>query len=235
MASGTLTIGTGSPTQGPWFVGDAPSSGEGLESAVAYAIAASLGFDHNEVAWQSVDPAQAVTGAADGIDMDLDQLTAPDVGTTAADHSTGYFSVTDVLVMRQGAAIPTSTAALRGLSLAAVAGSASASTVQRVTGASATTAASTADVLNELATGTVNGVVLPIHTAIAVTAANPALKLVGQLPTDPEIQPDQFKVLLPAGSPLTGCVSAAIDKLRVEGTLDALAQQWVTPVAPKLN
>jgi polar amino acid transport system substrate-binding protein len=235
VTPGTLTIGTGTPTASPWFVGAGPSSGEGLESAVAYALAAALGYDREHVVWTTVDRGQAIAGTAGGFDLDFDQFTAPDVGTVGVDYSTGYFPVTDALVMRQGPGLPTSTSALSGLSLAAATGGSAAATVQRLTGANAETVGSAAEVLAELAAGSVSGAVLPVHAAIAVTAANPGLALVGQLPTDPKIQPDQFKVLLPAGSALTGCVSTAIDKLRVEGALDGFANQWVTPVAPTLN
>jgi polar amino acid transport system substrate-binding protein len=49
------------------------------------------------------------------------------------------------------------------------------------------------------------------------------------------VQPDQFKVLLPKGSVLIGCVSAAVDRLRVEGTLEQLARTWVDPQVPVLG
>ena len=43
-AAGQLTIGTDSPAYEPWFVDDDPSNGQGYESAVAYAVAETLGF-----------------------------------------------------------------------------------------------------------------------------------------------------------------------------------------------
>jgi polar amino acid transport system substrate-binding protein len=39
-----LTIATGNPAYYPWVLNDAPESGEGFEAAVAYAIAAEMGF-----------------------------------------------------------------------------------------------------------------------------------------------------------------------------------------------
>lgn len=236
LTPGTLTIGTGAPAQSPWFIADTPSSGQGFESAVAYAVAGALGYDRDHVAWTQVDRTQAAAGTIGGFDLDLNQFTAPDAGTTTADYSTGYFAVTDTLVMvRSDSPKPASVSALSGLVLAAPAESPSAAAIKRVTGAGARTFPDAAETLAALAAGSVSGAVLPIQSAIAVSAANPSLQLIGQLPSDPEIQPDQFKVLLPAGSTLTGCVSAAIDKLRVEGALDALAEQWITAVVPELN
>jgi polar amino acid transport system substrate-binding protein len=35
-------------------------------------------------------------------------------------------------------------------------------------------------------------------------------------------------MVLDKGSPLTACVSAAVDALRSDGTLDRLEQEWLT-------
>jgi len=50
--------------------------------------------------------------------------------------------------------------------------------------------------------------------------------IVGQLP--PGNSPEQFGMVLAKGSPLTPCVSKAVDALRQDGTLSALQQQWLT-------
>ena len=49
LTAGTLTIATGEPAYYPWVLEDAPESGEGFEPAVAYAVAAELGFSVEEV------------------------------------------------------------------------------------------------------------------------------------------------------------------------------------------
>jgi polar amino acid transport system substrate-binding protein len=59
---GTLTVGTDNPAYPPWFGGSAghgwkvsdPTSGKGYESAVAYAVAQTLGFSPSEVSWTYV-------------------------------------------------------------------------------------------------------------------------------------------------------------------------------------
>jgi polar amino acid transport system substrate-binding protein len=56
---GRLTVGTDNPAYPPWFGGNEkapwkvsdPRSGEGFESAVAYAVAGKLGFAKDEVKW----------------------------------------------------------------------------------------------------------------------------------------------------------------------------------------
>ncbi|MGA1689906.1 MAG: amino acid ABC transporter substrate-binding protein, partial [Candidatus Nanopelagicaceae bacterium] len=51
LESGVLTIATGEPAYYPWVIDDAPESGEGFEAAVAYAVAAQLGYDATAVNW----------------------------------------------------------------------------------------------------------------------------------------------------------------------------------------
>ena len=51
--AGKLTIGTDKPAYPPWFSDDDPTNGKGFESAVAYAVAAKLGFTKEEVTWRS--------------------------------------------------------------------------------------------------------------------------------------------------------------------------------------
>ena len=46
--SGKLTIATDSPAYPPYFVNNDPTNGKGFESAVAYAVAAKLGYSRGQ-------------------------------------------------------------------------------------------------------------------------------------------------------------------------------------------
>ena len=50
-AKGMLTVATDKPVYPPWFVNNKPTNGQGYESAVAYAVAAQLGFKPSQVTW----------------------------------------------------------------------------------------------------------------------------------------------------------------------------------------
>jgi len=50
-AKGVLTVATDKPVYPPWFVNNKPTNGQGYESAVAYAVAAQLGFKPSQVTW----------------------------------------------------------------------------------------------------------------------------------------------------------------------------------------
>lgn len=227
-----LTVGTGSAGVTPWFIGD-PGTGQGLESALAYSVADVLGYGPDQVSWVTVDRAAAVAGTAAGFDLDLDQFTAPDSGSAVVDYTTGYFSATDALLMRAGATAPT-LSELAGLRLGAVSGAmddvADAADVPTSTAFPAA-----APAVQALTSQAVDGVVLPIQDALAAARVDPAVVVVGQLPADPRTQPTQFSALLPKDSALTGCVSSAIDQLRLDGALADLADQWVAPLVPVLS
>jgi polar amino acid transport system substrate-binding protein len=52
-------------------------------------------------------------------------------------------------------------------------------------------------------------------------------KIVGQLPSGTGA-PEQFGLVLDKGSPLTACVSQAVDALRADGTLASLTDTWLS-------
>ena len=230
---GALTVATAEPAAAPWFTPGNPTSGEGLESSVAYAIADVLGYPHDQVSWTLVDRASALSGQATDFDLDLSQFTANELTTAAADASTGYFAVTDAVVVLAGGPTPTTVSGLPR-PLGALADPADDDSLPA--GLATTPVGDTpADAIQALRDGAVQAVVLPTPVAIALAQADTGLTVAGQLPPDPRVQPEQFQVLLAAGSALTGCVSSAIDRLRVEGSLAELADQWVTPLAPLLS
>jgi polar amino acid transport system substrate-binding protein len=75
----------------------------------------------------------------------------------------------------------------------------------------------------------VDAVVVDLPTAFFLTAAQvPSAKIVGQFSAPGG---DQWGALLQKGSPLTPCVSKAIDSLREGGQLQALEQRWMGAAA----
>jgi polar amino acid transport system substrate-binding protein len=55
--------------------------------------------------------------------------------------------------------------------------------------------------------------------------------IVGQVPQPAGSTPEQFGLLLDKDSPLTDCVSEAVDALRADGTLADLEAEWLADVA----
>ena len=87
-----------------------------------------------------------------------------------------------------------------------------------------------------LKNGQIDGIVVDLPTAyyMAAVQLDDGI-IVGQLPL-PDGEPEQFGAVLSKGSPLTSCVSTAVDALREDGVLDQIGQQWLAQQgAPELS
>ena len=81
-----------------------------------------------------------------------------------------------------------------------------------------------------LVAGLVDAIVVDLPTALFITAAElDGGVLVGQLPAGDD--PDQLGLVLDKGSALTEPVTAAVDALRADGTLEELEARWLTDAA----
>ena len=91
------------------------------------------------------------------------------------------------------------------------------------------------DVVTRSRTSQVDAIVVDVPTAFFLTAVQvPEATTVGQFPAPGG---DEWGALLEKDSPLTDCVSAAIDELNASGELPAIEKQWMSDVtnAPVLE
>jgi polar amino acid transport system substrate-binding protein len=78
-----------------------------------------------------------------------------------------------------------------------------------------------------LQNGQIDGLVVDLPTAFYVVGAQvDEGVIVGQLPGTGS-EKEQLGLLLAKDSPLTACVTQAVDSLRADGTLDKLATTWL--------
>ena len=78
-----------------------------------------------------------------------------------------------------------------------------------------------------LSNGEIDALVADLPTAFAVANELRNGLMVGQLPSAAG-DVEQLGIVLDKGSPLTRCVSWAIDMLRGDGTLGKLEHRWLT-------
>ncbi|MFY1698646.1 ABC transporter substrate-binding protein [Solwaraspora sp. WMMA2101] len=235
VVPGTLTVGTDQPAYPPWFVDDAPENGSGFEGAVAYAVANQLGYEPDKVAWVRVPFATAIAPGPKEFDVDINQFSITEERRAAVDFSSPYYDVTQAVIALEGtpAAAATTLAELREVKLGAQVGTTSYRAITEVIAPTAEPAVfnNNDDAKAALRNGTIDALVLDLPTAFYVTAAEiDDATIVGQL-AQPSGQPEQFGLVLDKGSSLTACVSAAVDELRGNGTLDSLQAEWLADVA----
>ena len=240
LTKGFLTIGTDDPAYTPWFDSNKPSNGKGFESAVAYAVAKQLGFPASKVKWVKASFGTVIQPGKKAFDFDINEVSITPERAKAVDFSTGYYDVAQALVTTTKSKIAKakSIADLANAKLGASVGSTSYTTINDVI--KPKVKASVFDT-NDLATaalknGQIDGLVLDLPTAFYVAGAELTGGLIiGQFA--PKAGSDQFGLVLSKGSSLTKSVSAAVDALRANGTLKALASKWLASVggAPVLK
>jgi polar amino acid transport system substrate-binding protein len=234
ITAGKLTIGTGLPAYEPWVVGDAPESGEGFEAAVAYAVAAELGFAPEDVVWVRTTFDEAIAPGAKNFDFNLQQYSITDERKEAVDFSSPYYSTAQTVITVAGskAAEATSLADLKGLLIGAATGTTSFAAIETVIAPAAGAQAfnSNDDAKAALANGQVDAIVVDLPTAFYLTAVElDGGIILGQL-AGAEAG-DTFGLVLDKGSPLTAAVSAAVDALRANGKLAELETTWLADFA----
>jgi len=114
-SAGTLTIGTDNPAFPPWFQG--PDGGpwdptteptqEGYEAAVAYELAAELGFSDDEVEWAVVPFDQSFKPGPKSFDFDINQVSYTAKRAEAVDFSDSYYDVNQAVVALESRRSPT--------------------------------------------------------------------------------------------------------------------------------
>jgi polar amino acid transport system substrate-binding protein len=248
VTAGTLTVGTDNPAYPPYFAiraggntppwedlgytGD-PTTGEGFESAVAYAVAEQLGFTKDQVVWVVVPFANAIAPGPKTYDFVINQVSYSAERATAVDLSHGYYDLNQAVVAMKDnpAASATTVAELKGYKFGAQVGTTSYTAIQDVIAPTQETQVynDNAGAIQALQSGLVDAIVVDLPTADFITNVqieNGAATIVGQLEPIGGVQ-EYFSLALGKGSAITPCIDQAIDALRADGTLDELASTWL--------
>lgn len=230
ITPGKLTIATGDIAYEPYVIDDDPSSGEGFEAAIAYAIADQLGFAPEDVEWVRTSFEAAIAPGPKNFDFNIQQYTITDERKQAVDFSSPYYSASQAVVAINGGAADgvDTIAGLKDLTLGAMAGSTSAQTIEDVIDPNVEPLlyASNEDAVAAFNAGQFDAFVIDLPTAYLATALYiDNSYIVGELPAGGVA--DEWGVVLAKDSPLTERVSEAVDALREDGTLAAITDEWL--------
>jgi polar amino acid transport system substrate-binding protein len=236
---GTLTVATDKPAYPPYFEEDEPANGEGFESAVAYAIGKQLGYAPADVKW-TVEPFNAsFAPGPKEFDFDVNEISITPEREKAVDFSAPYYTANQAIVVLKSseAADAKSLEELQGLDIGVQVGTTSLEAVEDVIEPDGKPEVfnSSNDVITALKNEQIDAVVVDLPTALYLTAAQvPSATVVGQFAAPGG---DEWGALLAKGSPLTSCVSEAIEELESSGELEALNQRWMSQAAgaPELH
>jgi polar amino acid transport system substrate-binding protein len=235
LTAGKFTVATGNPAYSPWVIDDKPESGKGFESAVTYAVAKKLGYADSDVVWIRTGFDEAIAPGPKKFDVNIQQFSISEDRKKAVDFSSGYYDLTQAVVTYKGSPIEkaASLAALKDAKLGAAVGTTSLDAINA--SIQPTTAAkvynNNDDAVAALKAKQIDGLVVDLPTAfyIAFGELDNGV-LIGQLPNSANDK-EQLGFLLAKGSPLTQCVTQAVDALRADGTLAQLQDQWLAASA----
>jgi len=232
LVPGQLTIATGEPVFPPWMLDDDPTSGKGYESAVAYAVAEQLGYDKADVSWIRTTFDSAIAPGPKTFDFNIQQYSITEDRKKAVDFSSGYYSLTQAVITNEGSKIAnaTSVTELKDAKLGAAVGTTSLTAIEEQIQPTekAQVFNDNAAAVTALKNGQIDGIVVDLPTAfyLAFVEVENGV-IVGQLP-DSAAENEQLGLLLAKDSPLTQCVTEAVDALRADGTLAALEKEWLS-------
>jgi polar amino acid transport system substrate-binding protein len=247
VKAGQLTVGTDNPAYPPWFGGKEnppwkvsdPNSGEGFESAVAFAVAKKLGFAKSEVKWIVVPFNTSYAPGPKKFDFDINEISYTPARAKVVDFSDSYYDVKQSIVVKNGKKIASaaSVAALKPYKLGAQIGTTSYQFIK--SGIKPSKQPSVFDTndaaVAALKNGQIEGLVVDLPTAFYVTSAQvPNSKILGQFESGTG---EHFGMVFEKGNSLVKCVNNALTQLRSAGTLKQIQDKWLAKVggAPVLK
>ncbi|MGV0838401.1 ABC transporter substrate-binding protein [Mycolicibacterium thermoresistibile] len=238
LTPGQLTLATKPFAFNPWYINNQPENGQGFESAVAYAVADRLGYDPADVRWIRTEFADAIAPGEKPFDLNLSEVTITDERRQAVDFSSGYYDASHAFlsITDSPAAAITTLDELRDVRLGARMGTTNYQTAVRLSGDQPATAYETDEAGRAaLRNGDIDVLVLDLRTAFSTQLEMPGSIIVGQLEPEPG-NAEQYGIVLKKDSPLTDCVSEAVDELGDNGDLFRLQKEWLAGpgVAPFL-
>jgi polar amino acid transport system substrate-binding protein len=239
---GQLTIGTDNPAFPPWFEGGTPSgsqweindpsTGEGFESAVAYAVAEGLGFADDEVEWVVVPFNNSFRPGEKDFDFDINQISVTEERDRAVDFSDSYYDVNQALVANTDTPITeaTSLADLADYQLGAQVGTTSLNYIEENIQPSKEPRVydTSNDVVAALNGKQIDGIVVDLPTAFYLVGSGEVKSgtVVGQFPSTGG--QEHFGMLFEEGNALRDCVNEVLSTLKDDGTLEEIQQQWLS-------
>ncbi len=225
---GTLTVATDKPVYPPWFADNNPANGKGYESAVAYAVAAQLGFKKSQVKWAYEPFNDSYAPGPKKFDFDANEVSVTPARAQAVTFSTSYYNVQQALVALKGTPIVTkhTPADLKGYVFGDQVGTTSLAFINSQIQPTQTPKVyeSLNDVKQGLQTHQIAALVADTPTAQYISSSEIKHSLmVGQFPSTGE----HFGLLFHKGNPLVACVDKALATLNRNGTLAALEKKYL--------
>jgi polar amino acid transport system substrate-binding protein len=225
---GVLTVATDKPVYPPWFENNNPTNGKGYESAVAYAVAAQLGFKPSQVHWAYEPFNDSYAPGPKKFDFDINEVSVTPQRATAVTFSNSYYDVQQALVALKNSPIVShhAPADLKGYVFGDQVGTTSLAFINSAIQPTATPKVyeTLNDVKQALQTKQIAAFVTDTPTAQFISSSEiPGSVMVAQFPSTGE----HYGLLFHKGDALAACVDKALAALHSNGTLAKLQKQYL--------
>ena len=225
---GVLTVATDKPVYPPWFENNKPSNGKGYESAVAYAVAATMGFQRSQVHWAYEPFNSSYAPGPKKFDFDINEVSVTPQRANAVTFSTSYYDVQQAIVALKSSPIVAhhAPADLKSYVYGDQVGTTSLAFINSKIQPTATPKVyeTLNDVKQALQTNQIAALVTDTPTAQFISSSEiHGSVMVAQFPSTGE----HYGLLFHKGNPLVACVDKAIAALKSNGTLHRLQQQYL--------
>ena len=236
LNDGVLTIATGSPAFGPWVVDDKPESKEGFEAAVAYAIAAELGYSDANVKWVRTTFDEAIQPGKKNFDFNLQQYSITEERKKTVSFSDGYYTTNQAIVGLTDSAAKgaTTLAEIKKLKLGAQSGTTSLDYITNVIKPDTAPFVydDNAGAKAALGANQIDAAIFDLPTALYVSAVEiEGSAVLGQFPADASASADEFGLVFDLENPLVGCVNTALAAIKDSGSLAEITSTWLSSKA----
>jgi polar amino acid transport system substrate-binding protein len=225
---GVLTVATDKPAYPPWFENNNPANGQGYESAVAYAVAAQLGFKRSQVRWAYEPFNDSYAPGPKKFDFDINEISVTPQRSQVVTFSISYYADQQALVALKGTPIVTkhTPSDLKGYVFGDQVGTTSLAFINDEIGPTQTPKVyeTLNDVKQALQTHQIAAFVTDTPTAQYISSSEiPNSLMVAQFPSTGE----HYGLLFHKGNPLAACVNKALTTLTGNGTIHSLAKRYL--------
>jgi polar amino acid transport system substrate-binding protein len=233
LKDGVLTFATSEPAYFPWVIDNKPESGKGFESAVAYEVAARMGFAADKVEWVRAGFDESIQPGAKNFDLNIQQYSVTEERKKVVDFSDVYYTAAQSVVVRkptvEGGAKPM-LESLKGLRWGAGEGTTQIQMIGSLVGPSQQVMIynDVADSLEAMKANQIDAVMMDLPSALYATAVQLEDGVVlGQFENKGDAGGDGTGMLMEKGKALKECVDAALKAMKDDGKLKAIEAEWL--------
>lgn len=234
LNDGVLTVATGDPGYYPYIIDDDPTSGEGFEAAITYAVAEQLGFDADTVEWVRTGFDAAIAPGPKDFDFNVQQFSINPDREEVVTFSTPYYTSNPAMVAEADtpAAEATTLEDIQGLRLGVATGTTTLQFVEDVIGPTEPVQIfnDNASLVQAMSTKQIDAMMVDLPTGLYLAGVEMDNGVVvGQfLPTGGEAEGEPWGLLFEQDNPLAECVDDALAILTESGELEAITTEWMS-------